>query len=150
MHFALEQTNIHFTFKQTHTRGELGREGRRQRQERVTRFHSNLMCPNKWPREIKKKMLAIVQRETASTHRVIHGYAVTRFSRQPTNQRTHASPRGGFVSWPIRGRGFVTGRCVRQPIRGQRLQWLLRGHQVITGKPPLDVIITCRRLIYLF
>ena len=31
---------------------------------------------------------------------------------------------------------------VRQPIRGQRLQRLLRGHRVITGKPPLDTGIT--------
>ena len=35
---------------------------------------------------------------------------------------------------------------VRQPIRGQRLWQLLRGHRVATGKPPLDTSITCRSI----
>ena len=42
-----------------------------------------------------------------------------------------------------------SGGHVRQPIRGQRLQRLLRGHRVATGKPPLDTSITCRRLTQL-
>ena len=65
-------------------------------------------------------------------------------------QRPELAPAGasGYLIKILKLKKFkpLSGSHVRQPIRGQRLQQLLRGHRVITGKPSLDVSITCRKL----